>query len=400
MKLKYKLLTVFASIAIISLPSCNRNDDGCTDPNATNYDSGASDDDGTCEYDVTAPASYEYTDTEGNSTVSYIGQHQRLNMLTEMVEYMKLANTSGVVIEGATLISMFGNEGYTWDDDEGIDLNSTTKQLRNKTAGGDATIVAQFEGWMNNLGEASTSTEAGAMGVTGVVVSTSNPSKQYLMGADGQEFTQLIEKGLMGACFYYNISSVYLSAEKMDVDNSEPVDPEAGKFYTTMEHHWDEAYGYLTESTTYPQVDTYQNRFWAKYAMGRNEILGSADKLSEAFRLGRAAISEDIMAVRDQQITIINQELEIMIGGTAIHYLNDAVENYSDDALRNHQLSEAKAFIMALPYGAETSVDFAASEAILAIIGDDFYKVTTESILEARDELAAALGLTVHAEAL
>ena len=89
-----------------------------------------------------------------------------------------------------------------------------------------------------------------------------------------------------------------------------------------------------------------------------------------------------------------------MIGGTAIHYLNDAVENYSDDALRNHQLSEAKAFIMALPYGAETSVDFAASEAILAIIGDDFYNVTTESILEARDELAAALGLTMHAEAL
>ena len=231
-------------------------------------------------------------------------------MLSEMVTVMKSANTEGTVVDGNTLISMYGHDGYTWDDVENLDMNSpdNTKQLRNKTAGGDPTIIAQFETWMTELGDASTltSSQTGSAGVAGVVVSTSNPSKQYLQNAEGQEWTQLIEKGLMGACFYYNISSVYLAPAKMDVDNSEAVDPANGKYYTTMEHHWDEAYGYFTTAPDYPVNGT--DRFWGKYADGREDPLGSATKIVEAFRLGRAAISADIMAVRDQQITIINKK--------------------------------------------------------------------------------------------
>ena len=82
---------------------------------------------------------------------------------------------------------------------------------------------------MNDLGEASTSTEAGSAGVAGVVVSTSNPSKQYLQNAEGQEWTQLIEKDLWELVSITTFLA-YLSAEKMDVDNSEAVDPEAGKY--------------------------------------------------------------------------------------------------------------------------------------------------------------------------
>ena len=91
---------------------------------------------------------------------------------------------------------------------------------------------------------------------------------------------------------------------------------------------------------------------------------------------------------------MIREELELVAGGTAIHYLNGAIENFGDDALRNHELSEAKAFIMALPYGANTSVDVSASNAILSDLGDDFYNVTTGSITDARDAVAAALGIS------
>ena len=66
--------------------------------------------------------------------------------------------------------------------------------------------------------------------------------------------------------------------------------------------------------------------------------------------MGRAAISNDVMAVRDAQIAVINTELERLAAGTAIHYLNDAVSDFGDDALRNHELSEAKAFIQALQF--------------------------------------------------
>jgi hypothetical protein len=258
-----------------------------------------------------------------------------------------------------------------------------------------------FEGYMNGIAEASAETVAdettGSAGVAGVVASTTSDSK-YLQSAQGQEWTQLIEKGLMGACFYFNISSVYLASGKMDVNNTDAVDAADGKYYTEMEHHWDEAYGYFTDAINYPTSGT--NRFWGKYTYSREDLLSSASVLSAAFRTGRAAISQNLLAERDAQIAIINRELERVAAGTAIHYLNDALDNYADDALRNHELSEAKAFIMALQFGANTSVDTDAVEHLLEDLGEDYYNVTTAQITEVRDELAAMTGLTDFATAL
>jgi hypothetical protein len=107
-----------------------------------------------------------------------------------------------------------------------------------------------------------------------------------------------------------------------------------------------------------------------------------------------------LIAERDAQIAIINAELERVSAGTAIHYLNDALDNYADDALRNHELSEAKAFIMALQFGANTSVDTDAVNQLLEDLGEDYYNVTTAQITEVRDELAALTGLTDFATAL
>tara|TARA_B100000768_G_C11267473_1_gene371758 strand:+ start:380 stop:1588 length:1209 start_codon:yes stop_codon:yes gene_type:complete len=395
MKLRFNtsgLLSLVAICGLLTLASCNR--EGCIDPLATNYDDNADSDDGTCDYAVVAPDEYAFFDNEGNLTVSIDGQKQRQYMLSEMTSYMKSANTPGVVIDGSVLLSMYANDGYTWNDVENLEMTGSSKQLRSKTAGGDDTIISMFEGFMTDLAAASATTVAdvtdGGAGTTGVVLSTTNASKQYLQNGQGQEWTQLIEKGLMGACFYYNISSVYLAPAKMDVDNEAIVE---GKFYTTMEHHFDEAFGYFTMSADYPTTGT--DKFWAKYAFAlETSELQSASKLSAAFRLGRAAIVADDMTVRDQQIEVIREELELVAGGTAIHYLNGAIENFGDDALRNHELSEAKAFIMALPYGANTSVDLSASNTILSNLGDDFYNVTTGSITDARDAVAAALGIS------
>ena len=116
--------------------------------------------------------------------------------------------------------------------------------------------------------------------------------------------------------------------------------------------------------------------------------------------MGRAAISNDVMAVRDAQIAVINAELERLAAGTAIHYLNDAVSDFGDEALRNHELSEAKAFIQALQFIAGTSVPTAEVEHLLEDLGEDYYNVTTATIIEVRDELAALTGLTDKADQL
>ena len=397
MNIKHFFLLLLSSAL---LTACNR--EGCTDSAATNYSENADTDDGTCEYDVDAPATYAFTDASGNSTVSYNGQRQRLNMLSEMTTYLKSANTPGTALDANTLLAMFANDGYTWDDNENLGMTGSSKQLISKTVGGELLYTDMFEGYMNGIAEASALTAEGqtdgGIGQAGVVLSTTTPAKQYLQSAQGQEWTQLIEKGLMGACFIYNISSVYLASGKMDVDNTSPVDPVNGKYYTEMEHHWDEGYGYFTDAVDYPANGT--NRFWGKYADSREAVLGSATKIGNAFRLGRAAISNDVLSVRDAQIAIINSELERLAAGTAIHYLNDAVADFGDDALRNHELSEAKAFIQALQFIAGTSVPSAEVEHLMEDLGEDYYAVTTAAIIEVRDELAALTGLTNVADEL
>ena len=68
----------------LTISSCKK---GCTDPTAINYDEKAKKDNNTCQYDegYTIPTTYSFMDVSGNSTVSYSGQTERLDQLSEMV---------------------------------------------------------------------------------------------------------------------------------------------------------------------------------------------------------------------------------------------------------------------------------------------------------------------------
>ncbi len=307
----------------------------------------------------TVPDTYSFEDADGNNTVSFSGQTQRKDMLAEITSYMKEGN-DGMYVDAQQLKNMYANSGYTWEQDGsnpndlGGNLNESSKQLKDKTANGrpdEVDVVNYFETLMDGLSAASTGTD-------GVILSG------YLQSeSTGKEWVQLIEKGLMGACFHHNISEYYLGDAKMNVDNSTAVDPDAGKYYTEMEHHWDEAYGYFTDQIDYdPNAST--KRFWGKYAGGsRENLLGTATALSNAFRTGRAAISANDMAERDLQISIVREQMELVVGGTAIYYLNKALVDISSAAevgIKNHHLAEAEAFIHGLLYGGEAS--FSTSE--------------------------------------
>ena len=56
-------------------------------------------------YDV--PTSYNF------ENASYGGQTDRLNMLAELEDYLKIAN-EGEVIDAAQAKAMYANVGYTW----------------------------------------------------------------------------------------------------------------------------------------------------------------------------------------------------------------------------------------------------------------------------------------------
>jgi hypothetical protein len=351
------------------------------------------------ENDYSVPTTYTFTDSEGNSTVSFPGQTARLNQLAEITTYLKSANIPGTALSEAQLLEMYSNNEGNGSDYFSADAKLEGKQLRNKTARGNENYINKFEGILKDISAASATTttdvydaEKGKIGVL------KSGEKAYLVDAKGAEYTQLFEKGLMGAVLYDQIQNVYLGAEKMNVDNTNAVDSENGKYYTVMEHHWDEAFGYFTSATDFPTNGT--DRFWGKYSTTVDGLLGTNATIMNAFLRGRAAIANGDMETRDAQIAIIRTELEKVSAATAIHYLNGGTADFSDDALRCHELSEAAAFIEALYFSADETATLNGSEidALLENLKDEqgeynFYDITLADIAAARDAIATAFGM-------
>lgn len=402
-----KVMIIALGGSLMFATSCKKK--GCTNPEATNYSEKAKKDDGSCvlpvveeeTYDI--PTTYVFKDENGNSTVSFNGQKERLDMLSEMVTYMKTANTAGTSVSAQTLKNMYANSGYTWTDANSLGMTGSTKQLKSKTASGDAGVQSTFEGYMDAMGTLSATTvanqENGADG-TGGIWPNDGVKGPYLMSGEGKEYTQMIEKGLMGAVFTNQMTMNYL-ANIATSDNSTATDAANGKYYTTMEHHWDEAYGYFTSEIDYPTNGA--DRFWGKYAASREAVLGSKTKISDAFRKGRAAISNKDYETRDAQVAIINVEMEKVAAGTAIHYLKSAKTNIANATARNHSLSEAVAFIEGLKYGYRANNGGMSSseiDSVLTTIGTDYNDVTLATLQTAIDNLASKTGLTSSVSSL
>lgn len=360
------LLILIAATAFVS---CKKK--GCIDETATNYSEEAKKDDGSCTYpELSVPSTYSFTDASGNSTVSYGGQADRLNQMEEMTTYMKSGTTAA--LDADILDAMFAN---TDDNASGNFSFSSSKQLKNKCFDTDVTL---FEGYLTALATASIDfAEEAESGQAGTL---SSGSSTYLFGANGMEYVQLIEKGLMGAVFLNQATNVYFGSSKMNVDNSTAVSTGEGKFYTEMEHHWDEAFGYFGAPTDFP-TNTDGLRFWTKYCDKQNATLGSNAIIMNAFLKGRAVISQSFeLLMRDEQIEIIRKEWERISASQAITYLEGAKDNFgTDNAKFLHELSEAYAFVLSLKYlPLETRViNFTQIETILNDnIGNDFWEVT------------------------
>ena len=335
-----------------------------------------------CEEENMEPA-LEVPETYSFDNVSYDGQIQRLQMLTEMKSYMSTSRQMGVELSAARLRAMYANEaaGANWEK-----TYSDSKELMNKTFESEQ---ATFFNLFDELAEASESDQPGSKGVAGVVESNDG-NKSYLLGADGLDHAQLIEKGLMGACFYYQATAVYLGEQRMNVDN-ETVVPGEG---TEMEHHWDEAFGYFGVPRDFPQNKD-GLAFWGSYSDKRNEVLGSNEKLMDALILGRAAISANDLDTRDEAIVQVREQWELISVGSALHYLNETIANFDDMAIRAHALSEGLAFVYSLQFNPAKRINNQQVAELLTLMGGgtsfsdmNLYEVEVADLEEARKKLA------------
>ncbi len=331
-----------------------------------------------CTKQEVSPTSsnYEIPTTYTFERVNYSGQTQRLLMLDELVNEVKKGNVPNTVVSAQKLREMYSNINNSFTD---ASLNTSGKQLKDKTYLSEQSVI---ESYFDSLEIISSSTKPGSMGIAGVV-SSNDGTRKYLLSANGIEFKERIDKGLMMALIYNQITSVYLSSEKMNVDNT-LINEATG---TAMQHHWDEAFGYLAVPADFPTNAT-GIKYLSKYMNARNAVIDCNKKIMSAFITGRAAIDNKDYTTRDAQIEIINAELEKVMAATAINYLNQAKTNFADDALRCHTLSEFYGFVYGLKFNAKKKITNEQITALLNTLGNNYYNITITQIDELKTGLA------------
>jgi hypothetical protein len=325
--------------------------------------------------EVVVPTTYSF------SNVNFAGQTDRLLQLDELVAYLETANTAGVALDAQKLNDMFAN---TNGNGGGNFSFSSTRDLKSKCF---ELSVSDVEALFAEAETASQSTQAASNGTAGVMYNADS-TRSRLFSASGMEYAELVEKAMMGAVFYYQATSIYMSDSKMDVDNATVTEGEG----TAMQHHWDEAYGYFGATVDFP-TDQENVNYWAKYCVSRDAALNCIETIGYAFRKGRAAIGKGNYEVRDSAITETRAAWEQLCAGLAIHYLNSAITNIGDDYSRNHALSEGWAFVDNLLYNEGRTITTTEIDAVKAKIGDNFYEVTESDLTAARDQLASIFGL-------
>lgn len=342
--MNFKAITILAAatFTVSSLVSCS------------------SDDDNVNELSYEIPSSYHF-ERNGETSVNFSGQTQRIKMLAEFDAYSK--NQAGYPeFDAQKVVDMFSNSNNPFADDE---LNNSGKQLRSKTAASADyfsanTIEANeikttFDNLFTEMGTVAAQYETtGAPGVAGSV-----DAGKRLVNGNGLEINQAIIKGLMGACFMDQALNNYLSTTVLDETKlaNDAGTLEDGTNYTTMEHKWDEAYGYVFGYTTTNTDGSVKKYYWESYmntVNGNPYFEGITDNIKNAFIKGRAAIVNKDYTTRNEQIKVIKQNLSVIGAVRAVYYLHEGKELLSTDELATiksfHALSEAYGFIAGLRF--------------------------------------------------
>jgi hypothetical protein len=183
------------------------------------------------------------------------------------------------------------------------------------------------------------------------------------VNAKGLEYNQAFTKSLIGALMLDQMVNHYLSKAVLDGgsnrENNDVASTAEGNSYTTMEHFWDEAYGYLfgnAENLSDPMSelgnsDGYLNRYLGRVDAD-SDFTGIAHEIYEALKLGRAAIVDKQYVLRDAQAAIIQQKLSETIAIRAVYYLQQGKIGMENQQFGTafHDFSEGFGFIYSLRF--------------------------------------------------
>ena len=392
-----KKLFFYLTISSLFFMSCDKDDDPIVDPEPT-----------------VAPATYTFL-RDGVTTVYYSGQSTRIAMGQEFISALKDESKTE-----AQLDAMFDHQEGAADFSD-ANLNASSKNIRSKTAASadlfssnttDATAIKnQFDSWISE--QVSDvfpywSDDASA-GSAGKIQEAGGGSTRYVNGK-GLELNQAINKGLIGGLMADQMLNNYLGTAVLDagtntVDNDEKTLSD-GKNYTTMEHKWDEGFGYLygADNQENPTLgaDSFLNKYLARVE-GDPDFQGIAATIYDAFKLGRAAIVNNDYLTRDDQVDIIRENISKVIAIRAIYYLQQGKANLGTDwASAFHDLSEGFGFVYSLQFTRKpgTNAAYFSTSEVNGFIstltsGNGFWDITAAQLDTMSNSIADRFGISV-----
>ena len=349
--------------------SCNKSS---TDPEGTDagFLAGELDALGTINLGgFTIPNSYDITGSFAPG--AYNGQKRRLAQLKEITDSLR-------------------NEPIRWDLSAAL-ANENRDQFKSVAAQGNSDIRTKIDELNFDNGDTSVAddfaeladrlvtssqenfTVTASAGTAGMITTG---SKKRHVSAKGLEYAQILEKGLYGAMAYDQMVDDYMRDSQAGAQNTKGNNESAVNNYssygTDRQHRWDEAFGYFgAEAATYPNADNTSNgdgMFIANYTFDFSdeveEVMGVnlAEKAMRAFIVGRAALKAGQGFGPSQETTnetVFNAArtdaklyVEAGIAAAALHYLNAAIADITDED-KLHHLSEALAFIYSLSFNSE-----------------------------------------------
>lgn len=390
---------------------------------------------------IETPTAYVFDSrfTEGESSVAYSGQVVRNLLLQDLKIFIDNLGKDGA--SSASVQDML--DLYAYDD--GYDLESLT------TAGSMPVIESRYSSISTGknlngkissdavIGYGKTANEL-VRGWFEVIAGNSQDGDKLGTPAvytddNGVDLTQMINKVLIGAVPYYQATGVYL-AGLLDRGNGEP--HSEGKAYTSMEHGWDEAFGYFGAARDYARYTdeqlagsvgdyTFDSNgdgsidFSSEYNFGLSRNAGKRDKggagvdftgdIFAAFLAGRTLIvNQGSAAEISAQREAAANGMEKVIAATAVHYINDTLADMADLGTGDENLvnlnkhwAEMKGFTVALQYNPFALISHSQLEELHGIMGQapsydppgsDAYDETVRNYGRAKEIFQGAYGFS------
>ena len=327
------------------------------------------------------PKTYTIPETYNFDNVDYSKQLIQMEMLEEMKSLITNAIKNEVSISAGVLNSMFKNNGTPFVNSN---LNASEESLYLET---DELRTSFIEFYFSDINNAST-TRTAANNKKGILV-TNDKSQTFLVDSVGKEYLQMIEKGLWGALFYYQVAQVFTSDDKIgkNIDNKTIIEGKG----TQMQHNWDQAFGYFGATLDFPKLNN-DIKYVAKLSDDRNDLLYTNKLLmKEGFLKGRAAINNNDSTGKYEAINSIRKNWELVLASTAIHYLKIAKADFEDVALKHHNLTGAWILLWSIQFNPQSN-GFHYEDA-LAEIGTNFWNTTSTDIDKAIEILVNAYKL-------